>query len=247
METLRFLAMILCSIALIYHVVASMPADSPLLNDNVRSVLKDTMSGIDDVTLQQIHMRVREAQPDAMRYNEGRGVTMDPQRALELLEDATKLGSPHALFYLGVMHEYGRGVKQDFFKAAELYLQASEQDVVDAIYYLGLLHGSGRGVPLSFSTAVTMFQRAAERRHAPSMLRLGELHALGEGVPIDYSVALYWFKQAATANDARVSQRAAKAAEELQGVLSEAEAHVQEQERVLGVPLRVKVASIEGS
>ncbi|KAF4149353.1 Sel1 repeat [Phytophthora infestans] len=177
-------------------------------------------------------------------YNEGRGVDEDVHRAVKLLQDA---GNPQAKFHLGVMYEYGRGVAQNFKTAAELYRQASEHQVPDAFYNLGLLHLQGRGVEQNFEHAREYFQQAVDLGSAQAMYALGQMHVHGQGSSIDYSQALYWLKRAAVQDDVRVSSTAHTVANEIELVLSQAELQVQHSERLLGVPIRVQIGTIDGN
>jgi TPR repeat protein len=180
-------------------------------------------------------------------------VREDAARALRLLREATDAGSAEASFHLGVMREYGRGAKPDFSEAARLYAQAAQLDedgrrVPDARYYLGLLYDQGRGVPRSSKRASECFSAAAEAGSAPAMLALARLHAQGRPgvVDVDYGLALRWLHAAAAADDPRVSGEARMATRELQSLLDAVETRVREQERQLGVPLRVAVGQIQG-
>jgi TPR repeat protein len=177
--------------------------------------------------------------------NEGRGVNEDVGRAVELLQDAASSGSAHAKFHLGILHEYGRGVTRDFERAADLYRQAHEQHVNEAPYYLGLLHLQGRGVDQSFERAREYFQQAVDLGSAQAMYALGQMHAHGQGSAVDYSQALYWLKRAARQEDTRISEAARTVAAEIELVLSQAELHVRASERKLGVPIHVKIGSID--
>lgn len=185
----------------------------------------------------------------ATLYSEGRCVSQDIDRAVTLLRDAVdRHDNPHAMFHLGTMYEYGRGVERDPRRAAELYTRAHERHVLDATYYLALLYGSGRGVRKNSKEALRLLNAAADRGHATAMLRLGEIHADGDsGVTIDYGSALHYFKRAAASSDARVNGEAQRRVSELQWVLTQADELVQQQERVLGAPLRVQVATVEVS
>ncbi|POM80034.1 Hypothetical protein PHPALM_2179 [Phytophthora palmivora] len=181
-----------------------------------------------------------------MMYNEGRGVSEDVDRAVELLQDAANSGSAYARFHLGVMHEYGRGVVQDLAKAAKLYQQASEQQISDAFYYLGLMYLQGRGVERSFKRARENFQQAADLGSAQAMYAMGQMHVHGQGSAVDYSLALYWLKRAAQVEDVRISSTAQTVANEIEFVLNQAELQVQASERLLGVPIRVQIGTIDG-
>ncbi|KAF1782204.1 Tetratricopeptide repeat-containing domain [Phytophthora cactorum] len=166
---------------------------------------------------------------------------------VDLLQDASNSGNGHAKFHLGVMYEYGRGVVQDFRSAAELYRQASEKQVPDAYYYLGLLYLQGRGVEQSFERAREYFQQAVDLDSAQAMYALGQMHVHGQGSAVDYSQALYWLKRAAVQDDVRISSTARTVANEIELVLSQVELQVYRSERLLGVPIRVQIGTIDGN
>ena len=72
-------------------------------------------------------------------YCNGRGVTQDDEKAVELFQQAVKQGEATAQFNLGLMYADGCGVAQDHKKAVELFQQAANQGVVDAKRSLELL------------------------------------------------------------------------------------------------------------
>lgn len=181
-------------------------------------------------------------------YNEGRGVQENAERAARLLREAADADSADASFHLGVMVEYGRGVPQNFTRAAQLYERAAgagRARVPAASYFLGLLHSQGRGVPRSSPRARECFVQAAELGHAPAMLALAQLYLSAEDV--DLAKALFWLRRAAEGGHPQVSEQAQAAATQLESVLEQVERRVREQERLLGVPLRVSVGQIQES
>lgn len=61
--------------------------------------------------------------------------------------------------------------------------------------------------------------------HGPCAYYMGIMKTYGYGTNIDYSEAMHWFDLAATSGDDRVSEDAFNNAQELNGLLQEAEAH----------------------
>ncbi|POM79803.1 Hypothetical protein PHPALM_2442 [Phytophthora palmivora] len=75
---------------------------------------------------------------------------------------------------------------------------------------------------------------------------MGQMHVHGQGSAVDYSLALYWLKRAAQVEDVRISSTAQTVANEIGFVLNQAELQVQASERLLGVPIRVQIGTIDG-
>ena len=61
--------------------------------------------------------------------------------------------------------------------------------------------------------------------HGPSAYYMGIMKTYGYGTNIDYEEAMHWFDLAATTGDDRVAEEAYNNAQELSGLLKEAEAH----------------------
>ena len=70
----------------------------------------------------------------------------DPQKAVELYNEAIKRGSFEAYVTLGRCHENGTGVEKNGAKAVELYKQAAEKEVTDAYAALARCYEQGVGV-----------------------------------------------------------------------------------------------------
>ncbi len=84
-------------------------------------------------------------------YRDGKEVPQDPERALELFEEAGrpwyarnwhKLGVPRAQYAAGMMYLEGKGTQKDTEKAAKWLMSAAEQGHTMAQYELARLYAS---------------------------------------------------------------------------------------------------------
>jgi len=73
----------------------------------------------------------------ASLYVEGKGVTRDTERAVQLVEEAMRKGVPKAFDLMGTYHINGTGVKQDATRAYAFWILAAEMGDADAQAYLG--------------------------------------------------------------------------------------------------------------
>lgn len=69
---------------------------------------------------------------EARAFEHGEGVTKDPQRAVALYCQASRLGDAEAMFSLGWMYANGRGVERSDALAAYFFSKAAEQGHVQA-------------------------------------------------------------------------------------------------------------------
>lgn len=73
----------------------------------------------------------------ASLYVDGKGVTQDTERAVQLVEEAMRKGVPKAFDVMGTYHINGTGVKQDATRAYAFWILAAEMGNADAQAYLG--------------------------------------------------------------------------------------------------------------
>ena len=67
-----------------------------------------------------------------LMYLNGRGVTKDYDRALDLFRKAIELGDADAMFYLAVMYSQGLGLERDEDMAIVLLKRAAREGHVEA-------------------------------------------------------------------------------------------------------------------
>lgn len=73
----------------------------------------------------------------ANAYAQGEGVDKDAERAIQLVEQAMKLGVPSAFDLMGSYHLEGRGVKQDASRAYAFWELAADMGSANAQAFLG--------------------------------------------------------------------------------------------------------------
>lgn len=157
---------------------------------------------------------------------DGRGLPAPAYaEAAALFRVAAEENIPQALHSLATMHEYGMGVEQNFDAAMKLYRRASELHYTESIYNLAMMYAFARGCERDFERARSLLETAAQTNHAPSIYYIGVFKTYGYGCEINYNQAINWFERAAGLDDFRVSNKAAKAAEELRAKVDAA--HIQ--------------------
>ena len=181
---------------------------------------------------------------------EGRAEAPSPlarmAEAERLLQRCAAGGYGPAFATLGLLREYGAAGGGADFGAAEaayklgceggggappLQSVASAPDA-EACYLWGLMLAFGRARTHDYGAAAGLFHRAIALRgsagHAPAALMLGRMSASGQGVPVDYDGALAHFAAARDSGDERVSGEAGEAYAELDALVGEARAGMEE-------------------
>lgn len=136
---------------------------------------------------------------EAQKYYWGKKVNQDFTKALQLYEQAARLGDPEAEFIAGGMYFTGKGTKQDFKRAFTLLSSAAEKGhaSADAQEALAQIYLAGEIVPQNFIKAKELFKLAAEGGKKEAQNELGFMYFVGNGVERDFNKALYWFEKAA--------------------------------------------------
>lgn len=156
---------------------------------------------------------------------EGRGLPAPAYaEAAALFRIAAEASIPQAMHNLATMHEYGTGVEQNFDAAMRLYRRAAELHYVESMYNLAMMYAFARGCERDFERARSLLETAAQSNHAPSIYYIGVFKTYGYGCEVNYIQAINWFERAAGLDDFRVSNKAAKAAEELRTKVAAAHA-----------------------
>lgn len=125
---------------------------------------------------------------------------IEMKQVIELLQQASDMGSGDASFILGVCCFEGDYVAQDKEIAIELFQQAAEDGNANAMYKLALCYEDGIGVVKDNRTAFGLYQKAAEMGHACAMYRLAVFNEYGhmrDGAPTDVDESRKWYKQSA--------------------------------------------------
>src|SRR5260370_19740616 len=97
-----------------------------------------------------------------VKYNYGRGVPKDLEKAAAFYQKAADQGHAEAQNNLAALYENGQGVPKDWSKAAELCKKAADQGNAAAQNNLGWLYVNGQGVPKDLEKAAAFSQKAAD-------------------------------------------------------------------------------------
>ena len=108
------------------------------------------------------------------RYNRGRWVRRDLDKAVELFRRAADLGFASALNMLGIMYEKGRGVEEDYAAALVLFRQAAARGgLADAQFNIGRMYEGGKGVEVNPAMAQEWYRKAATQGHGAAQHEVG--------------------------------------------------------------------------
>ena len=105
-------------------------------------------------------------------YEQGEGVKINKQAAINCYEKAARGGNRDALFNLGWIYEHGDGVTIDKDKALEWYAQAAKHCDDGAKYRMAKIYDERGDV----SNARRLFEEAAKEGYVNAQYALAELH-----------------------------------------------------------------------
>ena len=130
-------------------------------------------------------------------YEQGKGVTKDIVKAVEMYEKSAKEGCSKALERLGSMYSNGVGVKKDPTKAAEMYEKSAQQGQPQAQHIMGCIYEEGIGLPINLSKAKEWYEKSAQQGYSDAQCSLGTLYGEGIGVNQDLTKAFELFQKSA--------------------------------------------------
>lgn len=129
----------------------------------------------------------------------GFGMVPDPQRALDLLEDAASTGDTPALLALGGFALDTQLGKAGRDRAVSLIEEAADGGDINAANLLGGLYSQGRGVPLDAEKAMLYFEMGMVAGNSPAMASIGDIFRGGNGpIAADPQKAMALYAEAAT-------------------------------------------------
>jgi localization factor PodJL len=143
----------------------------------------------------------------AVRYSEGRGVTIGLEEAAAWFERAARGGLTPAIFRLGGLYEKGIGVRKDLKRAQVLYSAAADRGSAKAMHNLAVLYAEGIEGKPDYPNALNWFRKAADRGVADSQFNLGVLYARGIGMEPNLAESYKWFSLAALGGDRDAAQK----------------------------------------
>ncbi len=133
-----------------------------------------------------------------LQYLEGKGVALNPGRALELLTEACRLGDGRGCFEAARMHARAKGVVQDSKKAFPLYQQGCTLGFQDACNLEANYWMHGYAGPKDEARAVRAYRWLCDADHAEACDTLGWAYLMGKGVGEDMQRAAELRERACT-------------------------------------------------
>jgi len=138
-------------------------------------------------------------------YDYGKGVAVDPAKAINLYTQAANAGYAKAMTQLAVLNFKGVNGQRDIGKALYWYKKAAALGESGAMYQLGLMSETGVSATVNIADAVKYYQGASEQGNEKAKLALARMYQYGLGVDRDYAHATDIYKQLA-ANDNAYAQ-----------------------------------------
>lgn len=174
----------------------------------------------------------------AKKYEKGKGVDKNDEKAFELYRQAAELGLDSAQNMTGVCYDKGNGVFADKEKAFFWFQKAAIQGYAPAQVNLGVCYEAGKSVPIDEQKAVEWYQKAATQGNVNGMMHLGYSYYTGTGLQQDNQKAKEWFEKVLEKN---------KNSKKAKAYLQKINERLEEQQRLLaavaGVDQNIPVAS----
>ncbi len=115
-------------------------------------------------------------------YENGFNVPKNPDKAIELINQALALGSLPAKNWLGKKYAEGRGVKKDLKKAFQLYSETAEMNDAEGQRLVAYCYRTGFGTKKNYDESVRFARLAMQQRDIQAAGELGTNYLLGYGV-----------------------------------------------------------------
>jgi hypothetical protein len=138
--------------------------------------------------------------------------------ARELYEKSSALGSPLAMYSLGLLYAEGKIGPADYVEARRWYAKAVVLNSAYAMAELAALCENGQGGPKDAAEAFRLYRAAATAGDQVSMTKLGNFYEAGLGVRKDYAQAVSWYKKSAERGDIAAMKQLGKLYESGRGV-----------------------------
>lgn len=128
-------------------------------------------------------------------YYEGKGITADTTRGIEIFRSACLEDSARACIRLADLY-HDAVLTDDPAAEAVLYARACDAGANRGCLGAGRTYVEGRGVEKNATFAAKFFARVCDRGNADACLELARLHDRGEGVKKDASLAMRLYTKA---------------------------------------------------
>lgn len=142
-------------------------------------------------------------------YRDGKGVTKDIGKAIELLTKSAELGCEGAIEDLASMYRNGEGVVADGKEAIRWYSLGVDKGYHRFLLDIAEMYYEGKVVKKDSESAIHYYKLAAEKGIDKAILKLGEIYQNGKGEEKNIQKAIFWYRKAA-ANGSEMAKRRLK-------------------------------------
>ncbi|MFI3328862.1 MAG: leucine-rich repeat protein [bacterium] len=130
-------------------------------------------------------------------YFEGKGCSIDIEKAIELYKSGVELGYADCQLSLGILYETGKGIEKDEQEALRLYKLAASQNFALAVREMGMLYQKGRIVKKNGKEAIKWYELAVELGNVSSLNQIGFIYDECLGDECNKKIALEYYIKAA--------------------------------------------------
>jgi TPR repeat protein len=135
-------------------------------------------------------------------YSQGRGVPLDPEKALTYYEMGMVAGNSPAMASIGDIYRSGAGsIAADPEKALTLYAAAALRGNQGAARKIADMHLRGEGVPSSPDTAIQMLNDLAAKGDPQAYIALADYYLRGEVIPFNVETAMSYLQKSVDAGN----------------------------------------------
>jgi TPR repeat protein len=152
------------------------------------------------------------------RYETGKGVPRDLDRAMKWYIKASDQGDLLAMFLLAQLLEFGFADAPDYKQAAVYYTAAAEMGHAEAQARLAQFYEEGWGVPQNFEMASKWYSLATQQWKYNQRMPLGSTYATGRNTTKNSTYTIQRFQRAAMSGVAEAQFDLAQAYETGNGV-----------------------------
>jgi TPR repeat protein len=182
--------------------VFAQPKAPQTLDEGIKAYQRGDYAVAASILLQYEQRNVEAKWILAAMHAKGKGVELNPQKALELAREVSAEG-PHieAELLIARAYEQGLGVDPNFQRAITWYRKAGVQGDLETQAFLAEIYYKGLGVKRNLREAQIWFHLAAKQGHAASQRYLGMIFEQGEGTQQNLKTAWDWYVKAAHQQD----------------------------------------------
>ncbi|NBS55266.1 hypothetical protein EBT23_06905, partial [bacterium] len=121
----------------------------------------------------------------------------EPEKGVELFEEAAEEGSASAWMMLGRIYFLGDGVAKNPQRAVRCFSRAAEMGEPSGMYFAGLSYLGGLGVEKDETRGNQLLKQAADADYPQALIYYSVMYETGKTVPKNREMSLYYSRRAA--------------------------------------------------